>query len=48
MEQENRELLDGYVSERDSVLDRIEEACSRQTRRPSAGEVDAWIVAGRS
>ena len=48
MEQEVRELLEVYVSERRSVLDQIEAAWSRQTRRPTAGEVDAWIAAGRS
>ena len=48
MEQEVLELLEVYVSERRSVLDQIEAAWSRQTRRPTAGEVDAWIAAGRS
>lgn len=48
MEQEVRELLEVYVSERQSVLDQIEAAWNRQTRRPTAGEVDEWISAGRS
>jgi plasmid stability protein len=48
MEQEVRELLETYISERRSVLDQIEAAWSRQSRRPTAGEVDAWIAAGRS
>jgi hypothetical protein len=48
MEQELRELLEVYVSERRSVLDQIEAAWSRQARRPTAGEVDKWIAAGRS
>lgn len=48
MEQEVRELLETYVSERRSVLDQIEGAWTRQARRPSAAEVDAWIAAGRS
>ena len=48
MEQEVRELLETYVSERRSVLDQIEAAWKRQTRRPTAGEVDAWVAAGRS
>jgi hypothetical protein len=48
MEQEVRELIDVHVSERRSVLDQVEAAWSRQTRRPTAGEVDAWIAAGRS
>ncbi len=48
MEQEVRELLEVYVSERRSVLDQIEEAWTHQARRPTAGEVDAWLAAGRS
>jgi hypothetical protein len=48
MEQEVRELLAVYVSERRSVLDQIELGWDRQTRRPAAGEIDAWMTAGRS
>jgi plasmid stability protein len=48
MEQELRELLEVHVSEQRSVLSQIETAWSRQTRRPTAGEVDEWIAAGRS
>jgi plasmid stability protein len=48
MEQEVREMLEAHLSERRSVLDQIEAAWSRQTRRPSAREVDAWITTGRS
>ncbi|HEY7392161.1 MAG TPA: hypothetical protein VH640_26820 [Bryobacteraceae bacterium] len=48
MEQEVRELLEVYVSDRRSVLDQIEAAWGRQTRRPTAHEVDTWIAAGRS
>ncbi len=48
MEQELRELIEIHVSERRSVLDQIEAAWSRQTRRPTAREVDAWIASGRS
>jgi hypothetical protein len=47
MEQEVRELLEVYVSERRSILDQIEAAWSRQSRRPKAGEVEAWMAAGR-
>jgi plasmid stability protein len=47
MEQEVRELLEVHVSERRSVLAQIEAAWGRQTRRPTAAEVDAWISAGR-
>lgn len=47
MEQEVRELLEMYVSERRSVLEQIEAAWKRQTRRPAAAEIEAWITAGR-
>lgn len=47
MEQEVRELLETYLAERRSVLDQIEAAWGRQTRRPTASEVDAWIAADR-
>ena len=47
MQQEVRELLEVYVSERRSVLEQIEAAWSRQSRRPDAREIDAWISAGR-
>ena len=47
MEQEVRELLEVYVSERRSVLGQIEAAWSRQSRRPTAAEIDDWITAGR-
>lgn len=48
MEQEVREMLEVYVSERSSVLEQIKGSWSHQTRRPSAEEVDSWITAGRS
>jgi plasmid stability protein len=47
MEQELRELLEGHVVERRSVLDQIEAGWARQTRRPTAAEVDSWIGVGR-
>lgn len=47
MEQEVRELIEGHVAERQAVLDQIEEGWARQTRRPSAAEIDAWLGAGR-
>ena len=47
MEQEVRDLLEGYVAERRAVLDQIEAAWSRQARRPTAAEVDAWLAVGR-
>jgi plasmid stability protein len=47
MEQEVRELLEGYVAERHAVLGQIEGAWTRQTRRPTAAEVDGWMAVGR-
>jgi len=47
MEQEVRELLEDYVTERSSVLKQIESSWEKQKRRPSAREIDSWIRAGR-
>ncbi len=47
MEQEVRELLEGYFAERQSVLQQIEAGWTTQARRPTANEVDAWIDLGR-
>lgn len=47
MEQELRDLIDGYVAERRAVLDQIEAGWSTQTRRPSAAEIDAWMGVGQ-
>ena len=47
MEQEVRELLEGYVAERRAILDQIEAGWQGQTRRPTAAEVDAWMAVGR-
>lgn len=47
MEQEVRELLEVHVSERRSILEQIEAGWGRQTRRPTAREIDAWIATGR-
>jgi plasmid stability protein len=47
MEQEVRELLEEYVTERSQVLKQIEASWTRQSRRPSAEEIDRWINAGR-
>ena len=47
MEQEVRELLEGYAAERRAVLDQIEAGWDRQTRRPTAAEIDAWMAVGR-
>ena len=48
MEQEVREILEAHAAERESVLAQIEAGWARQTRRPTAAEVEAWIGAGRS
>jgi plasmid stability protein len=48
MEQEVRTLLDEYVGERLALLEQIEAAWQRQTRRPEAHEIDSWIEAGRA
>jgi plasmid stability protein len=48
MEQEVRELLEAHVAERESVLEQIESAWTRQERRPAASEIDEWIRTGRA
>jgi plasmid stability protein len=47
MEQEVRDLLEGYVAERRAVLDQIEAGWKKQARRPTATEVDSWMAVGR-
>ncbi len=47
MEQEVRDLLEAHVAERSSVLRQIEASWDRQSRKPSAAEIDSWIAAGR-
>jgi plasmid stability protein len=47
MEQEVRALLDEYVGDRLALLEQIEAAWARQTRRPTAREVEEWIGVGR-
>ena len=47
MEQEVRDLLEGYVVERRAILDQIEAGWQAQTRRPTAAEVDSWMAVGR-
>ncbi len=47
MEQEVRDLLDGYTAERQSVLRQLSERWVRQTRRPTAAEIDGWMAVGR-
>jgi hypothetical protein len=47
MEQEVRELLEGYVAERRAILEQIERAWATQPRRPTAREIENWMGAGR-
>jgi plasmid stability protein len=47
MEQEVRELLEEYVTERTTVLKQIEASWARQARSPTAEEIERWIYAGR-
>lgn len=47
MEQEVRELVIGYVADRQSVLDQIEAGWAKQARRPTAKEIDSWMAVGR-
>lgn len=47
MEQEVRAVLEQHVGDRRALLDEIEQSWARQTRRPKAREIDAWIEAGR-
>ena len=48
MEREVRELLEAHVGERQSILEQIEAGWTRQARRPTPAEIDAWIGAGRA
>ena len=47
MEQQVRDLLEEHAGDRSSVLEQIEASWNKQTRRPSAEEIDDWIAAGR-
>ena len=47
MEQEVRKIIEMHVGDKLSVMKQIEESWSRQARRPTAEEVDAWIKEGR-
>ena len=46
MEQEVRDLLEGYVAERRAVLDQIEAGWAKQARRPTAADIDSWMAVG--
>ena len=47
MEQEVRELLEEQFPDRLAVLAEIKAGWEKQTRRPSASEIESWIKAGR-
>jgi plasmid stability protein len=47
MEQEVRELLEEQFPERGLVFAQIEAGWEKQSRRPSAREIESWIRAGR-
>jgi plasmid stability protein len=47
MEQEVRAVLEEHAGDREALLAQIEGAWSRQARRPSATEVEAWLKVGR-
>lgn len=47
MEQEVRAVLEQHVGDRRALLDEIEASWTRQTRRPTARDVESWIQAGR-
>lgn len=47
MEQEVREMIELYVGDKLAVMKQIEESWGRQTRRPTAEEVEGWITEGR-
>ena len=47
MEQEVRAVLEQHVGDRVALMEEIERAWARQTRRPRPDEVESWIQAGR-
>jgi plasmid stability protein len=47
MEQEVRTVLEQHVGDRRALIAEIERSWARQTRRPTAAEVEAWIQTGR-
>jgi hypothetical protein len=44
---EERELTGQQLAERRALLDQIAAAWERQTRGPSADEIESWIETGR-
>ena len=47
MEQEVRAVLQQHVGDRLALFEEIERSWARQSRRPKAHEVEAWIQAVR-
>ncbi|HKE85975.1 MAG TPA: hypothetical protein VKB50_19585 [Vicinamibacterales bacterium] len=47
MEHEVRAVLEEHIGEREALLEQIERAWEKQTRRPKASEVDQWLRVGR-
>lgn len=47
-EQETREILEGYVAERTSVLEQIEASWSRQRGRLTVKQVNTWNIGARA
>jgi plasmid stability protein len=47
MEQEVRALVAQHVGDREALLDEIEQAWTRQVRRPRPRDVNRWIETGR-
>lgn len=47
VEYEARELAEAHFDERQSVLEQVEAAWDRQSRRPTAEEIDSWVLMGR-
>jgi plasmid stability protein len=47
MEQEVRTVLEQHVGNRLALHEAVEQSWARQTRRPKASEVEAWIGADR-
>jgi plasmid stability protein len=47
MEQEVRAVLEQHAGERLALFEEIERSWMRQSRRPKAREVNAWIRVGR-
>jgi plasmid stability protein len=47
MEQEVRAVLEEHTGDREALLEQIEEAWTRQARRPKATDIDDWLRVGR-